>query len=330
MTPPIRVLYLTGDNRMRASAHSLFLPLWKELRKNNVKVLETDTYMRYPNLRTDIFNGLPVNYLPKSLQPSYINSNYELIVIENLFPYWNEDWHKIKVKKVMMLGDLHRFDPKGTKFPTFMFDILQDKVGVSVIFSKYIETYHSIYKDVKLPVFHLPHSIDPTLFKNYGLKKEYDVLSTGSINGVYPKRMMLNEVFKGHIYYTRINRPNNNMITHPNPWPIGIDYAKELHKARISIACTSKYHYTIAKIFEIPACKSVLLCDYTKEMESLGFIPGHNFIEIRDNKVQYIEDLLHNTKKLNRICENGYNLVHNIHTIQQRVKEFITYCKEMI
>ena len=327
MSIPKRVLYLTGDNRIRASAHSLFLPLWKELKRNNVKVLETNTFIRYPNLRKDIFSGNYPSYLPKSLNPSYINSNYEVIVIENLFPYWNEDWDKITIKKVMVLGDLHRFNPKGTKFPSFMFDILQDKVGVSVILTKYIESYHEIYKDVGLPVYHWPHSIDPNTFKDYGCDKEYEVLSTGSMNGVYPKRMMLNNLFRGHTYYTRINRPNNNTYTHPNPWPIGIDYAKELNKARISIACTSKYHYTIAKIFEIPACNSVLLCDYTNEMKDLGFIPGHNFIEIEeeDGEIEYIEDILHNPKKLNKICENGYRLVHEKHTTQQRVKEFLKH-----
>jgi spore maturation protein CgeB len=116
------------------------------------------------------------------------------------------------------------------------------------------------------------------------------------------------------------------MITHPNPWPIGIDYAKELNKAKISIACTSKYHYTIAKIFEIPACNSVLLCDYTSEMKDLGFIPGHNFIEIKKGEIGYIEDILHSPKKLNEICRNGYELVHKNHTTEIRVKELLRLC----
>ena len=309
---------------MRSSAFSLFVPLWDELKKNGVDVLETDTFSKYPNLRSDIFNGVysSSDYLEKSLDVSYINDNYDVIVIENLFPYWNEDWDKIKPKKVLVLGDLHRFDPKGTKFPSFMFDIAQDKIGVSVILTKYIESYERIYKDVGLPVFHWPHSVSPKIFHDYGLKKEYGVLSTGSMNGVYPKRQMLHKLLKGKPYYKRIDRPNNNTITHPDPWPIDDDYSKELNKASISIACTSIYNYTIAKIFEIPACNSVLLCDYTNEMKELGFIPGYNFIEIQEG-VDYIEDMLSSEENLEYISYNGYKLVHEKHTTQQRVKEFL-------
>ena len=326
----MRILYLTGDNRMRSSAFSLFLPLWKELISCDIDFMETNTFQKYPNLRKDIFNGKDVPYLPKVFN-SYIQNTYDIIVIENLFPYWNEDWSKIKAKKVMVLGDLHRFDPNGTKFPSFMSHI-RDNVGVSAILTKYIESYHMIYKDVGLPVYHWPHSIDPTMF-NYmeDIDKEYGVLSTGSMNSVYPVRQILHSKLKDKKYYKRIDRPNNNTITHPNPWPIGEDYVKELNKSMISIACTSKYHYTIAKIFEIPACGSVLLCDYTNEMKDLGFIPGENFIETRNTTIDHIEYLLNdNPDRLQKICERGHFMVHNNHTTKHRVDQFIRYMREII
>jgi hypothetical protein len=328
----MRILYLTGDTRIRASAFSLFIPLYRELERTGVvDIKEFNSYTVYGDkYKEQIFQNNNVDFIRPQLDVEYINSAYNIVIIENMFPYWNEQWDRITAKKLLVLGDLHRFNPKTGKYKKFMFRVIE-RIGIDAILTKYIETYEKDYKNIDLPVYHWPHSIDPTCFHDYGQKKEYGILSTGMLNdNVYPIRRKMYNLLKNKAYFKRIDRPNNRTDKYPNPWPVGINYAMELNKAKMSIACTSKYHYTIAKIFEIPACNSVLLCDYTDEMKRLGFIPDVNFIKIRDDiSVSYIESLLKDEERLQEISAAGYKMVHERHTTKQRVNELIDYCKDM-
>lgn len=324
----MKILYLTGDTRVRASAFSLFVPLYRELQKSNIDIKEVNAFKMYKDgYKKDIFYNKNTDYIKRHLKATHLNK-YDVIVLENPFPYWNEEWDKVKSKKVLILGDLHRFNPTNGKFPNFIFR-MKDRYGIDAILTKYIETYEKDYKDAKLPVYHWPHSVDPALFKDYGLEKKYGVLSTGMLAGsIYPIRRKMYEKFKGKSYFKRIDRPKNRTDIYPDPWPVGIDYAKELNKSKACIACTSVYHYTIAKIFEIPACKSLLLCDYTEEMKSLGFRPNENFLKFNRDIVEDYERL--SKQELKRICNNGYELIQNRHTVQRRTQEFIKYCENIL
>jgi len=333
----MKILYLTGDTTIRASAFSLFTPLYDTLTKTGkVTIQKHDAMMLYGNFYKkelmEIGDCPRLRNADKVLDPSYINDNYDLIVLENPFPYWYEDWDKIQTKRVLVLGDLHRLAPIGGKWPHFFNSFTQSIGEPSAILTKYKgKFFRKYYKNLDIPTYHWPHSIDPDIFHDYNLKKKYGVLSTGMISKkIYPLRNTLDGIFKGKKYYKRIDRPPNRTDRYPNPWPVGRDYAKEINKAQISIACTSKFSYTLAKLFEIPACNSVMLCDFTKEMNSLGFEPGVNFLEIPQKRVlEYVEDML-NSKSLEDISNNGYELVHERHTVQKRVEEFITYCEEIL
>ena len=333
----MKILYLTGDTTIRASAFSLFTPLYETLVKTNKVVVRQYHAMklygdRYKRQLMETGDCPKLRKGEKVLDPSYINDNYDLIVLENPFPYWYEDWNNIKPKRVLVLGDLHRLAPIGGKWPYFFNSFTQSIGELSAILTKYKgKFFRKHYKSLDIPVYHWPHSINPDIFHDYKLKKKYGVLSTGILNkDVYPLRNTLNGIFDGKKYYKRINRPPNRTDRYPNPWPVGKDYAKEINKAQISIACTSKFSYTLAKLFEIPACNSVLLCDYTKEMESLGFIPDVNFLEVPQNRVvEYVQDMM-GSNILKEISNNGYEMVRENHTVQKRVEEFITYCKRIL
>jgi hypothetical protein len=328
----MKILYLTGDTRIRASAFSLFLPLYRELKNSGmVDIKEVNALTLYGDgYKKDIFQNNNTSHIRSQLDVDYANE-YDIIVLENPFPYWNERWKSIRAKRVVVLGDLHRFNPSNSKYKNFMFR-LRDRYGIDAIFTKYIQTYERDYHTLNLPVFHWPHSVDINIFRDYGMKKKYDVLSTGMLASrrIYPIRRQMHDMFSKESYYKSIDRPNNRTDKHPNPWPVDEDYAKEINKANIAIACTSVYNYTIAKIFEIPACHTALLCDYTDEMKSLGYIPDVNFIKYKgNNTIGKVEKLLKDKDRLNEISANGYEMVRSNHNTQQRVREFIEYCKEV-
>ena len=44
-----------------------------------------------------------------------------------------------------------------------------------------------------------------------------------------------------------------------------VKYAKEINKAKITLTCSSKYKYALAKYSEIPLCNSLLIADVPDE-----------------------------------------------------------------
>jgi len=325
----MKILFLTGNLKYRASYISLFYPLHRELiRTGIVDITEVNTlYNKKLRHKEHILKGKKrVDNIVKHLNIDYINDNYDVIFLENPYPFWFEDWYKIKAKKILSLGDLHNLRN------TNIIKRAKDRIGISVVLVKYIEYFKKNFQNEGLSIYHWSHSADINMFKDYGLS-EYDVLLTGVIsNNIYPLRNKIYNKLKNEKYFKRIERPNNKIDKFPNPWPIGVDYAKEINKSKISVACTSKFKYTVAKIFEIPACKSALLCDYTKEMKSIGFIPNENFIEVdKKNIKKQIEYLLFSKdSRLEEITNNGYEFIRETHTTKNRVDELLKYCKGVI
>jgi len=322
----MRILFLTGNLKYRASYVSLFYPIHRELLKTGiVDIKEVNTLhnkkIRYKEHIVKC-KKRPKNII-KHLDVEYVNDNYDIVFLENPYPFWFEEWHKIKAKKILALGDLHNLRN------TNIIKRAKNRIGISTIFVKYIDYFNKNFDNEGLSIYHWPHSADIEIFKDYGLNKNYDILLTGMIsNNIYLIRNKIYNKLRNEKYFKRIERPNNKIDKFPNPWPVGKEYAKELNKSKISIACTSKFKYTVAKIFEIPACRTSLLCDYSKEMKSLGFVPDENFIEIdKKNIKKQIEYLLFSKdSKLKEVTNNGYDFIRENHTTTNRVNDFLKYC----
>ena len=266
-----------------------------------------------------------MNYdIPQLLDPEWINE-FSIVVLDNFFPWVFEDWENVTIPKVMILEDLHHGeDEEGRNIYEKCFS---ERIGYDAIFTKYLDSFEENWS-VDVPYFHLPHCISDELHKDYQLEKEYEFLMTGTISGCYELRDLVMESLDGKPYFWRIERrPNKEMA-----WPYGVDYCKELNKSLMSLGTTSTYKYPVAKFFEIPACHTALVGNYTPELGRLGFKPNENYIhiEIDSDIAKIVEHYLDDYEKLIEITENGYKMVHKKHNTEQRTKEFISYCEEII
>jgi len=83
--------------------------------------------------------------------------------------------------------------------------------------------------------------------------------------------------------------------------------------------------YFIGKFFEIPGAGLLLLADvsYVEDfIKKYGFIDGVNFISINKENADSVISFLYNPEnkeRINNIRINGYNLVHNFHTMKNRI-----------
>jgi len=113
------------------------------------------------------------------------------------------------------------------------------------------------------------------------------------------------------------------------------EYAKRLAMSQTALACTSCFSYVISKIYEIPAVKTALICDFSEEMEKLGFVANENFLYVRPgtrdevhNQIVKLVDLP--DEKINEVAQAGYDLIHSRHTDDIRAAELLTKIKEVI
>src|SRR4030042_4280774 len=175
--------------------------------------------------------------------------------------------------------------------------------------------------------FNNPHCANRQIFRDYGLMKEYDVLLMGSLSAVhYPLRARFLKIIRENI-------PTNfncKILRHPG-WTINnvdeqvIQYAMELNKARIVLACSSKYKYALSKYVEVPLCNS-LLCgdipDENQEWYKSWMLEVNN--DMSDEEItQKITDYLIDDRKRNILVQKVFLENRNLRTQECYANRFV-------
>jgi hypothetical protein len=311
----MRVLFVTV-NRGHRVAFNLFTPLQKELATLcDMDIYEKQVGIHGRKYQQEFFKN-PNSYI-KELDISNINNNYDVVITDALFAFMGEDWNLVTIPKFTLIEDQHNQ----------CMNIVRTANSIFHKFDYFIVRYRDAFYDNhptinRDRIIWSPHAVDVTFFKDYQEPRSIYSLTTGSIAGsIYPLREKVYNEMKSSGHYQRIDRPVEGMAD--NKWPIGRDYAKLLSSSLISFACNSIYKYPVMKIFEIPACRSVLCCDYTDEMNDLGFVPDINMLEISmDMDIQkFITLQLKDKQRLENIATRGLELIQERHTVQIRAKQ---------
>jgi len=179
------------------------------------------------------------------------------------------------------------------------------------------------YPEIADKLVNNPHCIEKTVFKDYGLKKEYDVLFVGVVSdSIYPLR--------GRLFNAIKQIPNHKILKHPGYRIDGIDqqviyYAKEMNKAKIVVTCASKYKYALSKYSEVPAGKSFLIADIPNEREQFfrSFM-GEVHENYSNNQIlNVIKYWISNDKKREEKTQLGYELTHKDYTQEHYAERFV-------
>lgn len=135
-----------------------------------------------------------------------------------------------------------------------------------------IRRFDKILDPKKYKLVHNPHCGEKTIFKDYGLPKDIDVLFVGSAaKKFYPLRYKLihevQPILKSKGYGFQVfKHPGYKMKNLKAIKAHTIKYAQAINRARIVVTDSSIYSYALAKYVEIPLCKSALC----------GDLPGEN------------------------------------------------------
>jgi hypothetical protein len=136
-----------------------------------------------------------------------------------------------------------------------------------------------------------PHAVNPEVFRDYGLPKDYDVLLYGNVIAhTYPFRARLAML---------LNRSDLRFrwLAHPGYYPpnglqvpgivAGADLAREINKAWIAISTSSIYRCVMMKYYEIAASGALIAGDMPDEGREIF---GKDFLELRPEQTD--EELL--------------------------------------
>lgn len=177
-----------------------------------------------------------------------------------------------------------------------------------------------VKKFVFFPMFFAPHD----RYSKFSLNKNpiMKCLLAGATSVHYPLRIQLNQIAKEHSKLFDISPYRG---THGALYRGVVTrgaFAEMLH-SYFCVATSTVYQCVISKIFEIPATGSLLLTNRVKNMDALGFVPFKHYIPIdSENALDRITQCLAHPEDYEKIRQEGMDLVHASHSINNRMEIF--------
>lgn len=218
----------------------------------------------------------------------------------------------------LFVNDIHRFTSLRRNY------IEKNKIQYifTVVRDKFIQTY----PEFKNKMEWFPHFVNIELCKDYQLEKDINLLMVGAVNDFYPLRQKIVQSYKENTDFVYHNHPGYRSFSKKEESQqfIGQVYAKEMNRAKILFTCPSALNYPVLKYYEALACKTLLLAPTFKELEDLGFIPEYHFVPIDENNfMEKAAYFLKNNKERQKIIEQGYNFIHQKHTLKIRTQQLV-------
>lgn len=201
-------------------------------------------------------------------EPDLIISDYQY----HLGSFRYQGMEKIDCLKAFILGDYWSLKSER------QLNRDMESVGMSYIFSLFRESLKKISSRTAKMVW-VPPSVDPEIFRDWGLEKEYTVGFLGSgchrRRSSYPERYRMTESLSsefGDRFYTS-GHPGwgYHKMSHPL---IGSGFSRAINRCQMFVSTSGTIGHCNPKYYEIAASGSLLLCQSAADMDHSGFIDG--------------------------------------------------------
>lgn len=169
----------------------------------------------------------------------------------------------------------------------------------------------------------LPFGIHPGMIKDYGLPKDIRYSLMGLMDPKYPFRHAVASRMKGVQGFVHFKHPGHRTPDRPGLF-VKEEYARAINRSMISFTCGSVLRIPVAKFFEIPGCRSLMLAEPNRDIEELGFEDGVHYVACnRGNvgaKAVYYAGA---AEERERLTDAGYAFVHEAHANEARAMQFV-------
>jgi len=258
---------------------------------------------------------------------------------------------KRSYKVALVVGDLHGNSVLGVNMMGFINHI--NNAGLDAVLLMYTQiakpkgpppkgfTPRIFLERLTMPIFHMPPSINPELFKPIDKQKEHDVAFLASHwPSVYPFRHRiwngLRPLAEEHGWKIIMRaRPQGDSLKRnidqyiENGFIVGPKYAETLALTKVFIFGLGQFKYPTTKFAEGMASRTCIMTDPCLTAEELHFIPDWNFVNItpknwKEKLVYYVK----NDGEREEITQNGYNTFLKYHTNEVRAKQLQGFLEE--
>ena len=258
--------------------------------------------------------------------------------IKKKFEYFPINLHKVKIPKVLVVGDFWIINKYEWEYIFKKFDI---KYAISIVLNHYAppkinEKFLSSYTKKNLKFFNYVRTIPefPILREN---KKKYDFVSLGAKEiKFYPNRLYFENILKK----SYLNE-ENKIITAEHPGYkynnkdkkqyFGKRYLKLLSESHFMITDTTDMNIPLIKHLECMYYGCVMVCDKIYFDKKNKLKKGYNYIEVnRKNVKKTIEYLKQNKDKMLQIKNNAYKTYQEYYSNKIYVKRIESYFKVIL
>jgi len=247
--------------------------------------------------------------------------------LEGELRYFPKKLNEVRVPKIAWINDFWHCTPQEWE------QILIGN-GFDVAFATYcppfvsreiFDSFFSRRVQERVKFIPWPRAVNPEIYKDYNLQKEYDITSLGAMNeSFYPLRSKMHREFSSmaDIRYFHQQHPGYKFISNQGVLA-GVEYAKAINRSKIFASCTGKYHIPFIKLYEVMACGTVLMCDKPTGGEYLGLKAGENYAAVsEDNFINIAKQYLSQPQEIDRLARNAKELFLARHTVNVRAEEF--------
>jgi hypothetical protein len=237
-----------------------------------------------------------------------------------------KEFNLCKVPKVNMMNEMH--DPDGNQ-----------KAGLNMLKSAgydFIICHHKnemeskVFDSLRDRMVHIPHHVNLSIFKDYGLNKDIDVLLGGAL---YLKKYELRRKFVKVIDILKSRGVNAVIHEHPmgefndsHTNRYLIDFAKKINASKICLTCSSTLKCAYGKYSEIPACNTLLAGDIPGEREDFfrSFMLELTMKQSEKEMADSIQAILEDKNRLEYLTKLGF-IKTQAYDMKNYAKLFLTH-----
>ena len=178
-----------------------------------------------------------------------------------------------------------------------------------------------------------PRCVDPDCYKDYGLDKQYDVITVGSMCNFYPSRVAMHRYLSENHVSLGIRYKNyphcGANFSHSDF--VRENYAKAINQSKMLLSCGGRYHLAMNKIFESMGCGTAYVGERPYGHEELHLKEGENYIDVfRSNFIERIQYYMSHPVEIERITKNAAETFKRYHTIEARAHDFVKLLEERL
>ena len=248
---------------------------------------------------------------------------YELLTARAL------EIQQLPCRKAILADDLHWWDAAMRIRKTVGFALCETVIStVGYAWNRLYPEFAGTKK-----VVWVPHSASPDFLVPYNPNPVNAIFVSGAYGNYYPLRDRIRElshegaypiVCHDHPgYYTGYDYDQNEAV--------GRGYAMKINNYRAAFTDSSKFHYVLAKYFEIPATGALLVGDDSVRgpLSQLGFNENEHYVAVSadnlEEKIRYVLDE-RNHEELDQIRRRGQDLVWERHKSIDRAQQIDAAC----